>query len=93
MQESLLSLIRILIFDLISIVSLMAIILAIFLPVVAIIEFIQLVRNARTASLWTIALRGRERIAAFRNAPLRPRFNLIPGRRIPEAAPESNKSA
>ena len=92
-MEGLVSLGRILIFDLISIASIMAIILAIFLPVVALIEFIQLVRTAKTASLRMIALRSREGMAEFRNVPLRPSFNFILGRRIPEAAPESNKAA
>jgi hypothetical protein len=69
MLESVLALGRTLIYDLISALSVAVVLLLVLLPLAAAVELVHLVRTARMASLRGIALRGRERLAAFRFRP------------------------
>jgi hypothetical protein len=69
MLESVLALGRTLIYDLISAFSVAVVLLLVLLPLAATVELVHLVRTARIASLRGIAMRGRERVAAFRFRP------------------------
>jgi hypothetical protein len=69
MLESVLALGRTLIYDLLAAFYLAALLLLVLIPIAAAVELVHLVRTARIASLRGIAMRGRERVAAFRFRP------------------------